>query len=97
MPPKSFSLEAQLWAVLPFRGRLFKCLSGFTFTSIWFLIVLLFYLFFYDNTLTIENYAGISHPHGVHGNTSVVAIVLLRHVEKDECWLFTLILNFDSI
>lgn len=48
-------------------------------------------------TLTIENNAGISHPHGVHGNASVVTVVLFRHVEKDQHWLFTLGLNPDSI
>lgn len=46
--------------------------------------ICVFIYLFYNNTLTIENYAGISHPHDIHGNASVVAVVLLRHVEKDE-------------
>lgn len=49
-----------------------------------FICAFILFYFFNNNTLTIENYAGISHPHGVHGNTSVVAVVLLRHVKKHE-------------
>lgn len=57
-----------------------------------------FYTYIYSiYILTIKNYAGISDSHGVHGNASVVPIVLFRDIEEDEHRLFTLILDLNAI
>lgn len=47
--------------------------------------------------LTVENYAGVGHPHGVHGDAGVVPVVSFRNVEENEHGLFALILDLDAV
>lgn len=49
------------------------------------------------NVLTKEDYAGIRYSHGIHGNTSIVSIVLFWDIEKDEHWLFSLFLDLNPV
>lgn len=49
------------------------------------------------NVLTVENYAGVGHPHGVHGDAGVVSVVAFRDVEENEHRLFALILDLNAV
>lgn len=49
------------------------------------------------NVLTIENYAGVGHPHGVRGDAGVVSVVAFRDVEENEHRLFALILDLNAV
>lgn len=49
------------------------------------------------NVLTIENYAGVGHPHGVCGDAGVVSVVAFRDVEENEHRLFALILDLNAV
>lgn len=52
---------------------------------------------FRTHGLTVENYAGVGHPHGVGGDAGVVAVVAFRDVEEDEHRLFALVLDLDAV
>lgn len=49
------------------------------------------------NVLTVENYAGVGHPHGVRGDAGVVSVVAFRDVEENEHRLFALILDLNAV
>lgn len=49
------------------------------------------------NDITIENYAGVGHAHGVHGDAGVVSIVPFRDVEENEHGLFAFILDLNAV
>lgn len=49
------------------------------------------------SVLTIENYAGVGHPHGVCGDAGVVSVVAFRDVEENEHRLFALILDLNAV
>lgn len=49
------------------------------------------------NVLTVEDYAGVGHSHGVRGDAGVVAVVAFRDVEENEHGLLALILDFNAV